>query len=533
MTPVAEPGGERQSYWIASAAGGGFPSLDGAISVDVAIVGAGITGLTAATLLKQAGKSVAVIESKQVARGTTGYTTAKVTAGHRLVYKDLRSKFGEDGARLYAESQQAALERTAALIEERAIECDFRRRAHYVYAESDSDVSNVEDEVEAEQKVGLPASFVQETTLPFEVAGALRLDDQAEFHPRKYLLPLAEALPGDGSHLFEQTRVLDVDEGSPCVIHTAQARLTAEDVIIATSLPILDRGLFFAKAHPYRSYALALPIARSQAPAGMFINSGGSTRSMRTTPEGERLLLIVNGNGHKTGEEPENEQRYQQLHEFARSRFGLDEIAYRWSTQDFYTLDEVPYIGRLRRRSHHLFVATGFNGWGMTGGTLAAMILSDLILGNDNRWAQLYDAKRLKLRGTTSMFVKENAKVAQHWLGDGLARGDAARVEDVAVGEGAIVRVHTERIALYRDEQGVVHALSPVCTHLACHVSWNRAEKSWDCPCHGSRFSGEGAVIQGPAVRDLSKLDLDRLGAVARQGPARSGVGPHKPKEAG
>jgi glycine/D-amino acid oxidase-like deaminating enzyme/nitrite reductase/ring-hydroxylating ferredoxin subunit len=508
---VAELGGERRSYWIASAAGRGFPSLAGGISVDVAVVGAGITGLTAATLLKQAGKSVAVVESKEIARGTTGYTTAKVTAGHRLVYKDLLRKFGEDGARVYAESQQAALERVAALIREREIECDFRRGAHYVYAESDSDVSEVEDEVEAEQKLGLAASFVQETTLPFQVAGALRLDDQAEFHPRKYLLPLAEALPGDGSHLFERTRVLDVEEDSPCVVRTDHGRLTAQDVIVATSLPILDRGLFFAKAHPYRSYALALPIPREQAPEGMFINTGGSTRSMRTTPDGDRLLLIVNGNGHKTGEEPENEQRYRQLHEFARSRFGLDEVAYRWSTQDFYTLDQVPYIGRLRRRSRHLFVATGFNGWGMSGGTLAAMILTDLILGDDNPWAQLYDAKRLKLRGATSMFVKENAKVARHWLGDGLARGDAARVEDVAAGEGAIVRVNTERVAAYRDEHGVLHTLSPVCTHLACHVSWNRAEKTWDCPCHGSRFSAGGGVIQGPAVRDLRKLDLDRL----------------------
>ena len=508
---VAEVGGERGSYWIASAAGGGFPSLSGSVSVDVAVVGAGITGLTAATLLKQAGKSVAVVESKQIARGTTGYTTAKVTAGHRLVYKNLLKKFGEDGARLYAESQQAALERVGALIEERAIECDFRRRAHYVYAESDSDVSELEDEVEAERKVGLAASFVQETTLPFRVAGALRLDDQAEFHPRKYLLPLAEALPGDGSELFEETRVLDVEEGSPCVVHTDRGRITAQDVIIATSLPILDRGLFFAKAHPYRSYALALPIGREHAPEGMFINSGGSTRSIRTTPDGDRMLLILNGNGHKTGEEPENEQRYRQLHDFARSNLGLDEVAYRWSTQDFFTLDQVPYIGRLRRRSQHLFVATGFNGWGMTGGTVAAMILSDLILGTDNPWAQLYDAHRLKVRGGTSMFVKENAKVARHWVGDGLARGDAERIEDVAAGEGAIVRVRTERVAVYRDEDGSLHTLSPVCTHLACHVSWNRAEKTWDCPCHGSRFSADGGVIQGPAVKDLKKLNLEQL----------------------
>ena len=508
---MTELPGEPNSFWIASAPGGRFPSLRDRPSVDVAIVGAGITGLTAATLLKQAGKSVAVLESKQIARGTTGYTSAKLTAGHRLVYKDLLKTFGDEGARLYAESQQAALERVTTLVEERAIDCDFRREAHYVYAESASDVSDLEDEVEAEQKLGLAASFVEETPLPFPVFGALRLENQAEFHPRKYLLPLAEAIAGDGSHVFERTRVLDVEEGTPCVVHTDRGPLAARDVIVATSLPILDRGLFFSKAHPYRSYALAAPIPREGAPEGMFINAAGSTRSIRTTPDGERLLLIVNGNGHKTGEEPENEDRYRQLQDFLGSRFGLDAVAYRWSTHDYYTLDQVPYIGRLRRRSRHLYVATGFNGWGMTGGTLAAMILADAILGTENPWAQLYDAQRLKVRGAASMFVKENAKVARHWLGDGLARGDAPRVEDVRPGDGAIVRVHTHRVAVYRDEGGTLHALSPVCTHLACHVSWNRAEKTWDCPCHGSRFAAEGAVVQGPAVADLKKLNLERL----------------------
>jgi glycine/D-amino acid oxidase-like deaminating enzyme/nitrite reductase/ring-hydroxylating ferredoxin subunit len=504
--------GEAASFWIASMPGDSFPRLDGDLSVDVAVVGAGITGLTAATLLTQAGKTVAVLESKEIVRGTTGYTTAKVTAGHRLVYQDLRKTFGDEGARLYADSQQAALERVAELIAEFDLDCDFRRDSHYVYAESRDDLAKIEREVEVEQQLGLPASYLDETSLPFPVAGALRLDNQAQFHPRKYLLPLAHALAGNGSHLFEHTRVLDVEEGEQlCIVQTDRGQVTARDVIIATSLPILDRGLFFGKAHPYRSYTLAAPIPPAQAPDGMFINSGGSTRSIRTARDGERLLLLVNVNGHKTGEEPQNENRYLQLQEFIRSRFGLEEIAYRWSTHDYYTLDQVPYIGRLRRRSRHLYVATGFNGWGMSGGTLAAMILSDLVVGNDNPWAQLYDAKRLKARGAASMFVKENANVARHWIGDRLARSDAPTIDSVAPGEGAIVSMHGERIAVYREDANTLHTLSPVCTHLACYVSWNRAEKTWDCPCHGSRFTGDGTVIQGPAVRDLAREDITRL----------------------
>jgi glycine/D-amino acid oxidase-like deaminating enzyme/nitrite reductase/ring-hydroxylating ferredoxin subunit len=503
--------GEPASFWIASAPGDGFPPLEGSISVDVAVIGAGISGLTAATLLKRAGKTVAVLESKEIVRGTTGYTTAKVTAGHRLVYQDLRKKFGDEGARLYATSQQAALERVADLVAEGGLDCDFRRDSHCVYAESSNDLEKIEREVETEQQLGLPATYVEETSLPFPVAGALRLDNQAQFHPRKYLLPLAQALTGNGSHVFEHTRALDVEEGEPCIVRTDRGPVRARDVIVASSLPILDRGLFFAKAHPYRSYTLAAPIAAEQAPDGMFINAGGSTRSIRTVRDGERLLLLVNGNGHKTGEEPHNQDRYLQLQEFIRSRFGLEEIAYRWSTHDYYTLDQVPYIGRLRRRSPHLYVATGFNGWGMTGGTLAGMILSDLVLGNDNPWAQLYDAKRLKVRGAASMLVKENAKVARHWVGDRLARTDAPTIDAVAPGEGAIVSMHGERIAVYRDEANTLHTLSPVCTHLACYLSWNRAEKTWDCPCHGSRFTGEGTVIQGPAVRDLARIEVARL----------------------
>src|SRR5919204_526658 len=245
------------------------------------------------------------------------------------------------------------------------------------------------------------------------------------------------AVVGNGNYVFERTRVLDVEEGEPCIVRTDCGDVRARDVIVASSLPILDRGLFFAKAHPYRSYTLAARIPAEQAPDGMFINAGGSTRSIRTARDGERLLLIVNGNGHKTGEEPHNQHRYLQLQDFIRTRFRLDEIAYRWSTHDYYTLDHVPYIGRLRRRSRHLYVATGFNGWGMTGGTLAAMILGDLVLGNDNPWAQLYDANRLKVRGAASMLVKENAKVARHWVGDRLARTDAPKIDAVAAGEGA------------------------------------------------------------------------------------------------
>src|SRR5918999_3134678 len=293
-------GGE--SIWVATTPETGYPQLTGDVEVDVAVVGAGITGVTAAVLLKRAGKTVALLDSKRIVRGATGYTTAKVTSGHGVVYGQLTQAFGEDGARTYAESNQAAIERIAELAGEGGIDCDFERKDNYVVAESDEEREQVEQEAETMRRLGLPASFVTETPLPYDVAGAVKLENQAQFHPRKYLLGLAETIPGDGSHVFENTRARFVNQGEPCVVETEVGNVRAADVILATHMPFMDGGLFFAKAHPHRSYAVAAPIDAAQAPDGMFINAGTPTRSVRTIRDGERLLLNVGGEGHKPGQ---------------------------------------------------------------------------------------------------------------------------------------------------------------------------------------------------------------------------------------
>jgi len=497
------------SFWLGTTPETDYPALTDDVSVDVAVVGAGITGITAAVLLKRAGKTVALLESRRIVHGASGYTTAKVTSGHGSGYSKIRKGFGEDGARTYAEANEAAIERIAQFVEEDGIDCDFERKPNYVYAESSEDVEQLRQEAEVERKAGLAVSLVDETPLPFAVAAALRLENQAQFHPRKYLLALAATIPGDGSHVFEHSRVQDVKRGEPYEVTTERGIVRAADVVVATHLPILDRGLFFAKAYPHRSYAVAAPLGQASDPEGMYINSGTPTRSIRTMRDGDGVFLNVGGSGHKTGDEDDTPARYDQLEQFLRRHWpDAGEVRYRWSTQDYMPHDQVPYVGRLRRGSEHVYAATGYKKWGMTNGTAAAMIISDAILGRRNPWADLYDAKRLVRRSGLVSFLKENAAAGVHFVVDRLPRAERGAVGELEPGEGALIRVRGRKTAVYRDDAGSVHAMSPVCQHLYCIVDWNAAEKSWDCPCHGSRYDGRGRVIQGPTTKDLKRRSL-------------------------
>lgn len=493
---------DTTSFWIASTPDTNFPALTKDIIVDVAIIGAGIAGLTAAILLKRAGKTVVVIESNQIVTGVSGHTTAKVTALHQLVYADLIQNIGEEKTRLYAESNQAAVERVATFVREEQIDCDFRRNSAYTFAKPDDDLSQITAEVEAATKVGLPVSFVQETSLPFPIAGAIKLDNQVQFHVRKYLLHLANLIAGDGSYVFENSRVETVDGNNPCSVITEKGVVKAQDVLVTTHLPILNRGLFFAKSYPKRSYIIAAPIDPQKAPEGMFIGSGEEYNSIRTTPDEDGLLLLVGGKSHKVGTKTDTEECYQALEAFAQENFKIGEIKYRWSTQDMVSFDKLPFIGKLTPLDEHIYVATGFSLWGMSKGTLSGMILSDLVLGKENPWSELYDATRANAF-LTPVSIKQNLDVGIHWVGDRLKGTDTDSLVDINVGEGKIVSIEGEKVAAYRDERGQVHAVSAVCTHLACIVNWNEAEKSWDCPCHGARYDYEGKVLHGPAVKDL------------------------------
>ncbi|WP_425837075.1 FAD-dependent oxidoreductase [Streptomyces fractus] len=508
---MTESASIRSSYWIESAPGRRFPPLERDVSVDVAVIGAGVAGLSTAWELTRAGLSVAVLEAGRIAEGVTGHTSAKLSALHTLSYERLRRTRGAEAARQYARSQSEAVEHAFEVSELLGVDCELERRDAYTYATEGRQLTAVRAEAGAARAAGLPASFVTETGLPFPVAGAVRVTGQAQFHPRKYLLGLAEDLRARGALLHEHTSVFGLEEDGDCHL-TAEtgARVTARDVVVATHYPIFDRALLFARLTPRRELVVAAPIDPERDPDGMYITPEDNTRSVRTAPykDGKRLLIVT---GEKftpgTGNTP---QRLERLVSWAEDHFPGIEPAYGWATQDTFPCDTTPLVGLLHPAAKHTYVATGFGGWGLSGGIMAGGLLTALITGRDEpEWAGLYDPRRVRsVLRAAPRFLKHQADVAYHFVGDRVRPPGVDSVDELPPDSGAVLRTQGGRSAVYRDPDGKLHALSARCTHLGCLVAFNAAERAWECPCHGSRFDTDGQVIQGPATRALEQRDI-------------------------
>jgi glycine/D-amino acid oxidase-like deaminating enzyme/nitrite reductase/ring-hydroxylating ferredoxin subunit len=495
------------SLWVGTSEATRFHELHGDLWADVVVIGAGIAGLTTAALLKADGRRVVVVEAGRVAAGVTGYTTAKVTLLHGLIFDDLTQAFGEQGARKYADANLAGMATVADLAVRHEIDCDLERRPAYTYTTDASMVDKVRAEVSAAQQLGLPAEFTTETDLPYPVEGAIRVADQAQFHPRKYCIGLARAIDGGGSSVYEMTRALSVDdEGELCAVETDHGTITAGYVVQATHLPFSDTGGFFARTHPMRSYAISARL-HGPVPQGMYLSVDTPSRSVRSARMDGEEVVVLGGEGHKVGQDPDTRERYTALEEWARDQFPIRSIDYRWSAQDYVPADHVPFVGPVSPGRDRVLVATGFKKWGMSNGSAAGVMLADRIAGRENPFADFFDTNRLNPRQSIKELVKENANVVKRFVGDRL-RTETRSVADLSPGEAAVLVEGTERVAVFRDDAGVVHAVSPVCTHMGCTVTWNTAETTWDCPCHGSRFSCDGEVIQGPAVKDLERKEV-------------------------
>ena len=493
--------GRPASVWLATTPETEYDQLDGDTSAETVVVGGGIAGLTTATLLAEDGRNVTLIERDRVGVGVTGHTTAKVTAQHGLIYATIARKHDRETARRYAEANKAGMEFVAERVTDHDIDCGFERLPAYTFTESADDIGTIRDEVGVARDIGLPASFVESVPVA-DAAGAIKFDDQAEFDPRRYLLTLAEAFVDAGGRIFEETRATDIDGGSSCRVETEHGTITAEDVVVATHFPILDRAGYFARQYPKRSYVLAVQ-ATNPPTEGMYYRSGTPYFSARSTEIDGETVTLVGGQNHKTGQGGSTVKRYRQLASVAREHFDVESVEYRWSTQDYVSVDKLPYVGRLGPFERNVYVATGFAGWGMTNGTAAGIMLADEIQGQSNSWLDTFDPLRATVRASAHEFAEENADVAKHFAGDWAKGLRTSDLRDLSRDEATVCRRDGDVLGVYRDESDTLHTVDAVCPHLGCLVQWNDGERTWDCPCHGSRFELDGRVINGPANEDL------------------------------
>lgn len=511
--PFMESNGRTKPLWSTTATLPRFQPLPGDCSTDVVVIGAGITGITAALLLKQAGKRVLLIDGLGVLGGETGRTTAHATQILDRRYQQLGKRLGPEELARIAQSHADAIDFIEGLVREHQLDCGFERVPGYLYAETAAQETELRREFEAARSAGLEVSLTDELQLPFEVKLAMRVERQAQFDPARYLAPLVAKLPGEGCEVYTHTRVTDVHDGAPCQVVTDHGVIRAEAVFVATNVPINNKLFLITKVAPYRTYAVAKRV--ESFPRGLYWDMEDPYHYTRVqqTPEGQ--FLIVGGKDHRVAEENEA-SAFDGLEAYVRERYGYPDFDFRWSGQVEEPADGLALLGR-NSISRNVYVATGLSGNGMTYGTLGALIVSDLILGSENRHAELYDPTRLLPARAAKDYVTENLDFPYHLIRDRLRSPDAREVSEVPIGEGRLVPWNGKKVAIYRDSTGTVHAMSPVCTHMGCHVQWNGAEKSWDCPCHGGRYEATGQVLHGPPVRRLAPVDLETGEPAAEQ----------------
>lgn len=487
--------GRAECCWTANAPETSYPALDRDERFDAVIVGGGIAGLTAALRLAEAGRSVAVIEAGRVGRQVTGRSTAKITTQHRLVYRHLIDTLGQDKAQLYADANAKGLDHIRCLVETHGIDCDLETKAAYAWIDGDRGrLPTLHAEAEAASSLGLSADVVDRAPLPFGNGGALRFPGQAQFNPARYLIGLAEALVRTGGTIFEETRVKGVEEGERWCVRTDAGGVEARDVFVATNMPVASPLKEYSqRTQPRCHTAIAFRIAPDDAPDGMFISADEPSHSIRTGRDAGGLLLVVLGPRFNTGQEDNVARRFFELEDWAREHFAVEDLLWRWANEDYETADRVPYVGAPSPDAPGFYIATGFNAWGITNGTAAGLLVADQVMSQDNAWVSLYEPAR--------PFPKDF-----HQSGD--TRSLVASVDSIRPGDGGIVAQGEEKVAVWKNESGMARALSAACTHKGCTVTWNNADKTWDCPCHGSIFSAEGAVIHGPAVEPLAPREV-------------------------
>ena len=503
-------------YWDGNATAPEFPALSRNLSVDVVVIGGGITGVTTAYLLKEAGLTVALVERGRCAGGETGHTTGHLTAVTDRWFTDLVRTFGQDHATAVWDAGFAALSEIDTLIRREQIACDFRWVPAFLHTSLVNGPTDEPARLEAEaalvSKAGFDATYLG--SIPGLNRPGVRFEGQATFHPVKYLRALLARIPGQGSHVFEQSPVDTMSE-SPRSVSVGAHTISTGFVVVATHVPIagtanmLSATLLQTDLYPYSTYALGARIAKDRLPEALFWDMADPYTHMRVVAHDTHDYLIFGGADHKTGQVENTRDRFAQLEQLLAAVLPGAAVTHKWSGQVIETRDGLPYIGETATNQ---FAITGFSGNGLTLGTVGAMMARDAITGRSNPWRELFDVGRTRVTEGLWDYVTENKDYPYYMIRDRFAGADGRSLRALQRGEGKILDVKGERVAAYRDADGTTTLLSPICTHLGCTVAWNQAESSWDCPCHGSRFTVTGKVMGGPAEKPLAPA---RVGAHA------------------
>lgn len=506
--------GTTTSVWMATASTPEGTADPQTVRPDVVVIGAGIAGVSAAYVLQRSGKKVLLLDDGKPGDGETGRTTAHLSNAIDDRFTEIERLHGKDGARLAAESHGAAIDAIERICREEGIQCDFTRLDGWLMAYPGQDPADMDKELEAAHRAGLTDVEKLEHAPGISHPGpVLRFPNQGMFHPLKYLSGLVEAFRKRGGLLATDAHVTTLDETADMVrvhIEGASAPVEAQAVVVATNAPISDRVAIHSKQAPYRTYAIGLKVARDALPTALWWDDLDPYHYVRLQPEGDHAVLIVGGEDHKTGEADDMDERYVRLEAWTREHFPMaGEVLYRWSGQVMEPFDGLAFIGRDPAGKGRVFIVTGDSGMGMTHGTLAGLMLCELVHGQDHPWAKLYDPSRKMVR-KIGTYLRENLDAARHLVRTAFGPSDVASEDDIAPGEGAVIKSFGRPVAVYRDEQGALHRMSAICPHLHCTVDWNPGEKTWDCPCHGSRFAcQDGAVLNGPATSALARVEQE------------------------
>lgn len=478
---------------------------DHKLTYDCLIIGGGITGITTALLLQQAGNQTILADAHTVGFGTTGGTSAHINNFADTTFSEAESAFGEKGAQLFADAIAEGFDIIRQHIAAFKIDCDFETRPGYLYAENEDEEKQLDDIYNGAVKVGVAVEYIEDVPTPVPYKKALKFDGQAQFHPLKYLEGITAAYVKAGGVILENALIEKVDSADGT--HTAVSdnrSVSAKTVIYATHMPP-NINVFNFECAPYRSYVLAVKLHSGKYPEALIYDCQEPYHYVRTHQLDGEPLLLIGGLDHKTGHE-DPEKAFADLEKYVRKYYNVSSVKYRWSAQYYVPADGLPYIGQMPLAADGIYCATGYNGNGMMLGSVAGKILSDLVSGKGSKYEDLFKPSRIKPIDSFSEFVKENADVAYHLIADRFGIPETDSLKRLAPGTGKLVEVDGQKIAAYRDDDGNIHALSPVCTHAGCIVNWNSVEQSWDCPCHGARYDVDGNVITGPATKSLFRI---------------------------